>query len=352
MPDPTPTPTPTPDPTTTVTTTVVSPGAIAAAVADAASPLVTALAGILQASTSPDTLAAQNLLLRRLATEADVFTSRIPAPKNITEVGGYFNLLETLGENVMREQALAAALGVAGPNPTPGFSPGAPVLYDVQRTNDRPTGAFQATIPVQFSICNDFALALDAALKTIHDAGCLLPILSGPRALPPFAADLTPPADLLPFLGRTLDLMPTVALTDPDADPLAVAQLTGTMNLEVVARQLDATAPNAASVTAKSWDAFKCDANACATVTASRKYLQLTAILNAAGWYQKTPLLAPVKLSQPGAWNHWTNITGLIPNVSTFGGEILQRVTPAELAASSVRDALNWVWDGAAFAAD
>ena len=133
---PTPTPTPTPDPGTTVTTTVVSPGAVAAAVSDAASPLVTALAGILQASTSPDALAAQNLLLRRLATEADVFTSRIPPPKNITEVGGYFNLLETLGETVMREQALAAALGVAGPNPTPGFSPGGPILFDVQRTND------------------------------------------------------------------------------------------------------------------------------------------------------------------------------------------------------------------------
>ena len=204
-------------------------------------------------------------------------------------------------------------------------------------------------IPVQFSVRNDFAAAFDAALKAIHDAGCALPILSTLRTLPAAGAGVTPPADLLPFLGRALDLMPTAALNDPDADPLAVAHL-GAAALEVVARQLDNTAPNAASVTARAWSAFKCDANACTESAASRKYLQLTPILNAAGWYQKPPL-APTKLSQPGTWNQWTNITGLIPNVSTFGGEILQRFTASELAASSLRDAVTWVWDGQAFGA-
>ena len=106
--------------------------------------------------------------------------------------------------------------------------------------------------------------------------------------------------------------------------------------------------PNAGTVTAQSWDAFKCDANACATVTASRTYLPLTPLLNAAGWYQKAPL-APLKLSQAGTWNRWTNITGLIPNVSIFGEEIRQRVTPGQLAASSLRDAVAWVWDGTVF---
>ncbi|MDD5199092.1 MAG: hypothetical protein PHC88_04755 [Terrimicrobiaceae bacterium] len=326
------------------------PAATAAAVTTAATDVMSALAAILQSSVSPDALAAQNLLLRRLSTEGDVFSSRIPVPRNITEVGGYLNLLDTLGETVMREQALASALGVAGPNPTPGFSPSAPVLYDVQRANDRPAGAAQPTIPVQFSIRNDFAAAFDAALKTIHDAGCALPILGSPHPLPPAGPGATPPADLLPFLGRALDLMPTAALVDPDADPLALAQATGTTKLEVVARQLNAAAPNAASVTAQSWDAYKCDANACATVTASRTYLPLTPILNAAGWYQKAPPV-PAKLSQPGAWNHWINVTGLIPNVSTFGDEIRQRVTPGELAASSLRDAVTWVWDGQGFKA-
>ena len=309
-----------------------------------------ALADILRSSTSPEALQAQNLLLRRLAVEGDVFSSRVPPPRNITEVGGYLNLLETLNEGDMREQVLAATLGVAGPNPTPGFAPSAPLLYDVQRANDRPAGPGQASVPVQYSMRNDFAPAFDAALKVIHDAGCALPILSAPRGLPMANPGVMPPADLLPFLGRALDLMPSSALTDPDADALAVARLDGTVKLEVVARQLDAAAPNAAAVAKLKWVAFKCDANACAENTADRNYLSLTPILNAAGWYQNQPA-APTKLSQPGPWSRWTNITSLIPNVTTFGSEMSQRVTRGELAASSLRDALTWIWDGAAFKA-
>lgn len=347
MPDPAP-----PDPTTiTTTTTVTSPAAATAAVTDLASQVVGALTNILQSSTSSDALAAQNLLLRRLATEGDVFSSRIPPPKNISEVGGYFNLLDTLNENVMREQALAATLGVAGPNPTPGFAPTGPTLFSVQRANDRPAGPFQPTIPVQFSIRNDFAAAFDAALKTIHDSGCFLPILSNVTSLPPFVPGGSSPADLLPFLGRTLDLMPTCALNDPDADPLALAHLGGDPTLQVVARQIDSAAPNAASVQAQTWGAFKCDANACGDSSASRVYLPLTPILNATGWYQTSPITPPTKLSSPGNWNHWINITGLVPNVSIFGDEISQRVSPAELAGSSLRDALKWVWDGQVFKA-
>jgi hypothetical protein len=309
-----------------------------------------ALADILRSSVSPEAQQAQNLLLRRLAVAGDVFSSRVPPPRNITEVGGYMNLLESLNESDMREQVLAATLGVAGPNPTPGFSPSSPLLYDAQRTNDRPAGPAQASIPVQFAIRNDFAPAFDGALKIIHDAGCALPILSPPRGLPAAGPGVVPPTDLLSFLGRTLDLMPTAALIDPDADPLAVAHV-GATSLEVVARQLDPAAPNAASVLAQTWSAFKCDANACAEVAASRTYLSLTPVLNAVGWYQKPAITGPVKLSQPGAWNHWINITGLIPNVTTFGGEMSLRVTRGELAGSSLRDALTWVWDGTAFKA-
>lgn len=315
-----------------------------------ASKVTDALADILRTSTSPEAVQAQNLLLRRLAVEGDVFSSRVPPPRNITEVGGYLNLLESLNQDVIRSQMLAATLGVAGPNPTPGFAPTAPVLFDVQRANDRPAGPAQASVPVQFAMRNDFAPAFDAALKTIHDAGCALPILSPSRALPAAGPGVNPPTDLLPFLGRTLDLMPTAALNDPAADALAVARVNGTTNIEVVALQLDAAAPNAAAVTAKNWDAFKCDTNTCTVVTAVRKFLPLTPILNAAGWYQKPPT-APVKLSQPGSWNRWTNVTGLIANVTTFGGEILQRLTREELAATSLRDVVTWIWDGQTFKA-
>ncbi|MGZ5552060.1 MAG: hypothetical protein ACXWHF_00320 [Chthoniobacterales bacterium] len=325
------------------------PQAATAAVTDLASEVVGALTNILQASTSPDAIAAQSLLLRRLATEGDVFSSRIPPPKNISEVGGYLNLLDTLSESIMREQVLASALGVAGPSPTAGFAPTGAPLFSVQRANDRPAGPFQPSIPVQFSIRNDFAAALDAALKTIHDAGCVLPILSSPISLPPISGNGSLPADLLPFLGRTLDLMPTAALNDPETDPLALAHPDGDPTLQVVARQIDPTAPNAAAVPSKTWVAFKCDANACTTSSAARTYLPLAPILNAAGWYQTLPLTPPTKLSAPGNWNHWVNITGLIANVTTFGDEMSQRVSPTELAASSLRNAMKWVWDGQVF---
>ncbi|MGE5337770.1 MAG: hypothetical protein ACM3PU_08070 [Gemmatimonadota bacterium] len=307
-----------------------------------------ALADILRTSTSPDALAAQNLLLKRMALEGDVFPSRVPPPKNITEVGGYLNLLETLNEPEMRTQALAAILGVAGPNPIPGFVPTGPMLYDAMRANDRPAGAAQATIPVQFRVRNDFAPAFDAALKTIHDAGCMLPILSTAPVLPPATSGAAPPADLLPFLGRTLDLMPTSALADPDADALAVARLDGTVTLLVASRQLDATAPQAGTLVTQKWVAWKCDANACAESTADRKYLPLAPILNAAGWYQPA-LVAPAKLASPGNWSRWTNITGLVAGVSKFGDEISQRFARPEIAASVLREALDWVWDGQTF---
>ena len=175
-----------------------------------------------------------------------------------------------------------------------------------------------------------------------------MPILSAPPSLPGTGAGVQPPADLLPFLGRTLELMPTAALVDPDADALAVACVDGTATLLVAARQIDATAPQAGSVVAKKWVAWKCDANACAESTANRKYLELAPILDAAGWYQ-APITAPAKLASPGNWVRWTNITGLVAGVSKFGDELGLRFTRAEIAASSLRDALAWVWDGTAF---
>src|SRR5580693_418950 len=82
------------------------------------SQIVGALLAMIQANNSPDAAAAQSILLRRLALQGDVVGSRIQAPRNITEIAGYLNLLDTLGESAMREQTLAGILGVAGPIPS------------------------------------------------------------------------------------------------------------------------------------------------------------------------------------------------------------------------------------------
>jgi len=68
------------------------------------SQLVQSLIGIVQNAASPDALEAQNIILRRIALQGDVIGSRIPPPRNISEIGGYLNLLSTLKENAMREQ--------------------------------------------------------------------------------------------------------------------------------------------------------------------------------------------------------------------------------------------------------
>ena len=247
-----------------------------------------------------------------------------------------------------RNQALAAIMGVAGPNPMPGLTPSGQVLFDVSRVNDRPAGPGQAAIPTQFRVRTDFAPGLDAALKTIHDAGCTLPIQSTALGLPPAGPGAGQPTDVLRYLGRTLDLVPSTALNDPDKDPLAVARLQGAPDLGVVVRQLDAGAPQAASVPAKKWIAWQCDAIKCIESLADRNFLPLAPILNAAGWYQPKPG-APSKLSVPGTWARWNNTTGLVTSVTTLGDELSLRYSASELATSSLRDATGWKWNGADF---
>ncbi len=80
-----------------------------------ADPVIAALINILSTGTSPQVLALQQALLRRMLLEGDIIPSRIPAPKNITEVGGYINLLGSLGQTRIRTEVLASALGVAPP---------------------------------------------------------------------------------------------------------------------------------------------------------------------------------------------------------------------------------------------
>jgi hypothetical protein len=60
-------------------------------------------------------LALQAALLKRLLLQGDVSPSRIPAPLNISEVGGYINLLTDLGLTSTRTESISAALGVAPP---------------------------------------------------------------------------------------------------------------------------------------------------------------------------------------------------------------------------------------------
>ena len=104
-----------------------------------------ALLNVLSTSTSPDVVQAQAIMLRRLALEGDVSPSRIPAPLNITEIGGYINLLTTLGMTDARTQMLTSVLGVAGAVPPLGWLQAQPTLGWLSLPNDRPSGPQQGT---------------------------------------------------------------------------------------------------------------------------------------------------------------------------------------------------------------
>ncbi|MBR4731776.1 MAG: hypothetical protein IK081_03310 [Lachnospiraceae bacterium] len=83
--------------------------------------LINAIAQLLNAEANEQTQEYKNLILKRIAEESEVKPTRIPAPLNITEVGGYYNLIEqiqansdTLEEKKLEMQLamIASALGL------------------------------------------------------------------------------------------------------------------------------------------------------------------------------------------------------------------------------------------------
>jgi hypothetical protein len=71
-------------------------------------------AKLLEQETSPEMMELKRLILKRIATETDIRPARVPAPLNITEIGGYYNLLrkEQREDNKLTLQLLASVLGL------------------------------------------------------------------------------------------------------------------------------------------------------------------------------------------------------------------------------------------------
>lgn len=308
---------------------------------------IEALAKILESASSPDLVEVQRLILRRLALSGDVFPSRVPPPLNITQVGGYLNLLEKQPE--FRSQVIAAALGVAGPNLNAALEPTQPTLFFATRRNDRPAGTSQSSFAVSFSIRSDFADAFDQALAEIHSMGCQLPIHSPIRALPRAIPGSQASADPLECLGRMLELAPTAGLVDPSIDALALGSVDGGA-LEVVSRVLDPTAVKANLVDKRNWSLWKCTPTSSFKVLIEGAYLSLGPILNSAGWYQQIPA-PPANLLDPGGWSRYMNLTGLIPGRTRLRDELSFLYTPGAIAQSALRDHLDWTWNGVGFSA-
>lgn len=306
-----------------------------------------ALAGIIRQANSAEAWEAQNILLRRLALQGDVIGSRVPAPKNISEIGGYINLLTELQQTEMRSQTLAGILGVAGPNPPLGWTSNKPVYAIVSLVNDRPDGAAQPMTPLSVAIRSDFAEAFQNARKALHDRGCLLPLLSSWLPLPPSEPGATAPADVLPYLGRALDLVPAAALRDPNTDALALARPYGsTQAYELVARVIE---PGVISVPEEHWEALQCDDTSCAAIEqAEASFVPIAPVLAAAGYYPVSPLPLPAT-SKSVAWARLNNITNLVPGVTRLGDELARLYIASAVAASVFAGRTHWIWNGSSF---
>lgn len=304
---------------------------------------------LLNSSTSPDSLEAQNILLRRLALEGDVVGSRVPPPRNITEIGGYLNMLGTLKEGAMREQALAGILGVAGPTPAQGWIDGTMPLSMVSLVNDRPAGPAQPSIPVNFLVRSDFVSAVQGALKTLHATGATLPFTGPPViTLPPGSAGASLPSNTLYYLGRTLTVAPQAALVAPATDPIALIRASGTSDPFAVAANV--LNPGTTPVTPGDYDALQCTPTTATTVSlTAASFVPVAPILAQAGFYPASPLPQPAK-STDTAWATFTNITGLTAGLTLLGDELGMLYSPSTIAASVFASMLNLMWNGATFA--
>lgn len=316
--------------------------------------LVDALVDLIRSGIRPDVLEAQRVLLQRLSAQGDVFPARIPAPRNITEVGGYLNLLERAGHLDLRSSALAGALGIAGPAPGGEVLAGVVPVGFVEIANDRPPGPAQASIPPLLTVRADFHAPLLVALAALHAAGCSLP-LRAPRAVLPASQPGAGPAGpdaatVLAALGRTLEVFPGTLLVDPEDDPLAIArpEAPATEPLRLVARELEA----AGAVPEAGWVAVRASATAAANdPPAQRPYLEVAPLLAAAGWNHPQPLQAPSSLTERGSLASFVNFTGLVAGETTLGDELSLLYPPAAIARSALANSTALVWDGQQFAA-
>jgi len=314
--------------------------------------LAQAIIGILETTNSPAIQRAREVIAHRLAISGDVAPSRVPAPRNITEIGGYINLLSEYGEVEQRSRLIAAALGIAGPQlslPQPGALP--PMSF-VTREGVRPAGPQQASFPLFYTIRSDFVPTFDNALEEVATRGGAVPFLTPARVLPA-AGGQVPEAGTgqLHLIGRTLSIAPTAALRAVGTDPLSLSRPTAGGGFEVLARVIDAAAPIAGTIADDDWTSWECDAAACSEVETTDARFALTPILNAAGWHQAVDPTNPTNLADPGTWAGWRNITGLVPGVTRYAEE-LQLLYPADaLVGSPVFEQLDYIWNGTGFAA-
>ena len=246
---------------------------------------------------------------------------------------------------------MAGILGVAGPSQPLGWlANNAPPLAFAALANDRPAGSAQPAIPLTFLVRSDWRGAMQTVLDNLHRQGCALPISSPPViTLPGAVPGGLPPADVLPYLGRTLDLAAGAALVDPATDPLALIRATASSApFQVAARVLSA---GPVTVPPALYDALVCTAAACTpTPQPLGAYVPLAPVLANAGFYPASPPPQPASLGST-SWARFTNVTGLVAGATKLGDELSLLYSWSQIINSSFASMVTWVWNGTGFAA-
>jgi hypothetical protein len=307
-----------------------------------------ALTEVIKGATSPQIQEAQAMLLRRLATQGDVIPSRIPAPLNITEVGGYFNLLTILQEMEMRREMLGAALGLATMPRVPAVAL-APPMALTDLPNDRPAGPVGDTVPLSVGARADLADGVRRLQAGVHAGNGLVPLWSPAVVLPRGAAG-APPPDPLPWLGREVWLAPTAALVDPETDTFVLGRAAGDARpgFEVGIR----VDPGTAGAATTDWTALVWDelgqafvARQVEDVTA----LPLSVALEGTSFRARSLAVAPAGRGDY-TWARLRSIAGLVPGVSRLGDELALLWPSDQIEASIFAEHLDRIWDGDEFA--
>ena len=197
-------------------------------------------------------------------------------------------------------------------------------------------------MPLAFYMRNDFLEAFSGVLASLHAMGASLPVYhTSVPVLPSLTSRLPSQEEILALLGRSLELAPTAAFTNPELDPLVVANKDG--NTIVYAKSENVTETTVV-------DAYVREGASYVIKEISAKLIPIAPLMQAAGWYmEKTNLEDQSKPYDPASALRWWNITGLVPGRTTLASELTLLYTHAQIIGSCLRDVLNAVWDGEKF---
>jgi hypothetical protein len=82
---------------------------------------------------------------------------------------------------------------------------------------------------------------------------------------------------------------------------------------------------------------------------ASRRYLDVAPVLQAAGWVHPEPLVLPTSRTERGTLVRFANLTGLVAGETTLGAELELLYPPTVIGRSAFAPVLSWRWNGTAF---